>query len=122
MPKKEKNQKVYKFYSEDGELLHCGRTKRPLHKRESEHRRRFDEPDGYADLIEDGLSLEEATEWEKTNRCSPYNKGGCADDECEVADDGDSGVATFVGGLLLAGAVIGIGAALYQAFNEPQDT
>lgn len=104
-----RNQKVYRFYSADGELLHCGRTKRELHKRESEHRRRFEEPDGYAELVEDGLTMEEASAWEKANHCSPYDKCD-PDDSCCESERDYTGL--IIGGIFAALLVGLIAAAL----------
>lgn len=64
---------IYHFYSLSGDLLHCGRTRRPLRFREREHRRRFGEPDGYAVKAGPKRSWKSAGEWERANRCSPYD-------------------------------------------------
>ena len=109
--KSEKDTTVYKFYSADDEELHCGRTSRHLHVREGEHRRKFDEPDGYAVAVEEGLSWEDAGQWERENRCSPYDRYE-EDEEEEDDERGGSlleGVikgAAVVGGLWLVGKLL----------------
>ena len=105
MAKQPQNTTVYKFYSSTGNELHCGRTRRPLHKRESEHRRNFVEPDGYAEAVVDGLTWEEAGAWERQNRCSPYDRAN--EDEDDRSKHGLAGWlavgAAVVGGLWLWG-------------------
>jgi hypothetical protein len=68
-----RNTTTYRFVGADGEEKHCGITDDPK-RRQGEHRRHFNEPDGTLNAEGGRKTRAGGRAWEKEQGCSPFDK------------------------------------------------